>query len=135
MQTQHIGSSSLQSSRLVYGCMRICGDNSDEARAKGKTAIRAAVDAGYNHFDHADIYAGGKSEELFAEVLKEDAGLREKIIITSKCGIRGADGEATSLNDSDADKYFENTTDSDIFCYFAVGFRTIKREKIEINVA
>ena len=88
MQTQQIGSSSLQSSRLVYGCMRICGDNSDAAREKGKAAIRAAVDAGYNHFDHADIYAGGKSEELFAEVLKEDAGLREKIIITSKlCSI------------------------------------------------
>ena len=68
--------------------MRISGDNSSGDRAKGKKALRTAIDAGYNHFDHADIYAGGLSETLFAEVLKETPGLREQLIITSKAGIR-----------------------------------------------
>jgi predicted oxidoreductase len=89
MEYSRIGTSGLTSSRLVHGCMRIAGDNTSESREKGKRAVSAAIDAGINHFDHADIYGGGKCEELFSEVLKGSPGLREKIIITSKCGIRG----------------------------------------------
>ena len=90
MQTISLGRSELKSSRLVYGCMRITGDNSPEARQKGMKAIEAAIDCGYNHFDHADIYAGGGSESLFGEFLKASPGLRQDLIITSKCGIRFA---------------------------------------------
>jgi len=91
MKTTTLGNSNLLSSRLVYGCMRISGDNSPADREKGKEAIRAAIEAGYNHFDHADIYGGGHCESLFAEVLTEMQGLREKILITDKCGIRVPD--------------------------------------------
>jgi len=89
METLTIGKSDLVTSRLVYGCMRIVGDKSNEAREKGKLAVRTAIDEGFTHFDHADIYAGGQSEVLFSEVLKESPGVRETLIITSKCGIRG----------------------------------------------
>jgi len=82
----------IDSSRLIYGCMRIAGDNSPADKAKGKLAIRTAIEAGYNHFDHADIYGGGHCETLFAEVLsdllKDTPSLREQLIITSKAGIR-----------------------------------------------
>lgn len=79
---------SITSSRLIYGCMRIAGNNSNEDREKGKRAIKAAIDSGYSHFDHADIYGNGHSETLFAEVLQESPQLRDKLIITSKAGIR-----------------------------------------------
>ena len=88
MKTLNLLPSHLTSSRLIYGCMRIAGNNSTEDRNKGKIAIRAAIDSGYNHFDHADIYGNGQSETLFAEVLKESPELRDKLIITSKAGIR-----------------------------------------------
>ena len=88
MQSMKIGNSDLVSSRLVYGCMRIAGDNSLADREKGKAAIRAAIEAGYTHFDHADIYGAGECESVFAEVLSESPGLRNELIITSKCGIR-----------------------------------------------
>ena len=88
MKTSVLGNSNLESSRLVYGCMRITGDNSPGARERGKRALRAAFDAGYNHFDHADIYGGGECESLFGEFLRESPGIREELIITSKCGIR-----------------------------------------------
>ncbi|MBC8479674.1 MAG: aldo/keto reductase [FCB group bacterium] len=91
MESIKLGKSDVQSSRIVYGCMRIVGENSMEDRQKGKKAVRAAIDEGYTHFDHADIYGAGKCEELFSEVLKESPGIREKIIITSKCGIIGRD--------------------------------------------
>jgi predicted oxidoreductase len=88
MKTTVLGKSELVSSRLVYGCMRICGDNSPADREKGKNVIRAAIDAGYNHFDHADIYGGGECETLFSGLLKESPHLRDKILVTGKCGIR-----------------------------------------------
>ncbi len=89
MEYLRIGASGITSSRLVHGCMRIVGDNTAASRKKGKDAVAVAMDVGINHFDHADIYGGGKSEELFAEVLKDSPDLRDKIVITSKCGIRG----------------------------------------------
>ncbi len=80
--------SNLISSRLIYGCMRIAGDNSPTDRAKGKLAIESAINAGYNHFDHADIYGGGACESLFGELLKAKPSLRDELILTSKAGIR-----------------------------------------------
>jgi predicted oxidoreductase len=88
MKTSQLGKSDLISSRLTYGCMRIVGANSKDAREKGKVAIRTALEEGYTHFDHADIYGKGQSESLFSEVLKEIPRVRERILITSKCGIR-----------------------------------------------
>ena len=92
MNSSQLTVSNIQSSRLIYGCMRIAGDNSDADKSKGKLALRAAIEAGYNHFDHADIYGGGHCETLFGELLteliKETPTIREQLIITSKAGIR-----------------------------------------------
>ncbi|TRX58068.1 aldo/keto reductase family oxidoreductase [Thalassomonas sp. M1454] len=101
MKTTQIGHISLPSSRLVYGCMRINGDNSADAFKQGKNAIRAAIDAGYNHFDHADIYGGGVCESIFGEVIKESPELREQLIVTSKAGIRFAN----TPNEGDVGRY------------------------------
>jgi len=90
MKTMAIGTGGLSSSRLAYGCWRIVGDGSETARARGKKAILAAVEAGYTLFDHADIYADGHAETLFGEVLRETPGLRRQILLASKCGIRKA---------------------------------------------
>ncbi len=92
MQKIELNSSGITSSRLIYGCMRIAGDNTLADKAKGKLALRTALEAGYNHFDHADIYGGGHCESLFGELLKElrqeTPAIREQLIITSKAGIR-----------------------------------------------
>lgn len=86
MEQMGLGKSDVSSSRLVYGCMRIADD-----AETGRKALRAALEAGYTHFDHADVYGGGRSEELFGELLTEDPTLREHVLLTSKCGIRLAD--------------------------------------------
>lgn len=75
------------SSRLIYGCMRIAEENGGKANA----AIGAALDAGYTHFDHADIYGGGECEILFGRFLRNNPGVRERIVIIGKCGIRLAE--------------------------------------------
>lgn len=87
MKYVKLGNSNISSSRLVYGCMRIVGDNSREDRKKGKQAIRKAIDEGFNHFDHADIYGDGRCEDVFSEVMKEIPSVRDKLLVTGKCGI------------------------------------------------
>lgn len=73
-----------QASVIAAGTMRIAGMDEKTADA----FVRTALDAGINFFDHADIYGGGKSEEVFGGLLQRDASLREKMVIQSKCGIR-----------------------------------------------
>ena len=65
------------------GCMRIASKQKKDV----ENIIRTALDNGINFFDHADIYGGGRSEEIFGEVLKDDPALRNKMVIQSKCGI------------------------------------------------
>ncbi len=71
-------------SRVALGCMRI-GNMSDR---QADEHILSAFECGINFFDHADIYGGGKCEEVFGGVLKRNPGLSDKIIIQTKCGIR-----------------------------------------------
>lgn len=88
----------LEVSQLVLGCMRMGGDwdkNSpitDQHYREGQEALEAALEIGINMFDHADIYTAGKAEKVFGHLLKTHPGLREKITIQSKCGIRFAEG-------------------------------------------
>ena len=95
MQTQTLGSSDLQVTRIAYGCMPLGGewDNSplsENTRKEALRSIHAALDQGMNFYDHADIYCIGKSEEVFSAIWQEVPGLRSQIILQSKCGIRFA---------------------------------------------
>jgi len=90
-----LGNSSLETGRLAYGCWRIAGTREQfksdaEADAGGRAALIAAYEAGYTLFDGADIYGGGRCEEILGRTLSEVSGMRERIIITSKCGVRHA---------------------------------------------
>jgi predicted oxidoreductase len=59
-----------------------------KAEAAGRQAVIAAYEAGYTLFDHADIYCDGVAERIFGQVLKEVSGMRERVLIATKCGIR-----------------------------------------------
>ncbi|PAW89349.1 MAG: aldo/keto reductase [Pedosphaera sp. Tous-C6FEB] len=87
MNTILLGDSSLRVSRLAYGCWRIA-DTEEAGRTIGRSAILAAYEAGYTLFDHADIYCAGRAEKAFGDVLREVSGMRERVLIATKCGIR-----------------------------------------------
>jgi predicted oxidoreductase len=74
----------LYASSIVLGCMRITGISLKDASA----LVRTALDAGINFFDHADVYGGGRCEEIFAQAVDMSPSAREKIILQTKCGIR-----------------------------------------------
>jgi predicted oxidoreductase len=68
---------------VAVGCMRI---NKLERRA-AEAFVKTALELGANFFDHADIYGKGECERIFAEAVGMNSGVREKLILQSKCGI------------------------------------------------
>ena len=89
MKRYSIPLTDLEVSRLAFGCMNLASGGSspitEEERRAAIEVVVAAFEAGINLFDHADIYAHGKSEAVFAAVWQ--AIPREEIVLQSKCGI------------------------------------------------
>ncbi|EAH3175482.1 aldo/keto reductase family oxidoreductase [Listeria monocytogenes] len=79
-----IGNSALTASEISLGCMRMA----DLSKEDANKVINTALENGIDFFDNADIYGGGKSEEVFADAIDMNATIREKMILQSKCGIR-----------------------------------------------
>lgn len=83
MKYRFLGKSGLLVSRLSLGTMTFgasdWGCDEQEARA----ILRRFLDRGGNHIDTADVYAGGKAEEILGRFLPEIR--RDDVIIASKC--------------------------------------------------
>ncbi|WP_455683821.1 aldo/keto reductase [Thomasclavelia sp.] len=84
MEYYTLPKTNLKVSKIALGCMRIASKTPEQV----EQLILEALKAGINFFDHADIYGGGKSEQLFGTVLQKYPQLRNKMIIQSKCGIK-----------------------------------------------
>jgi aryl-alcohol dehydrogenase-like predicted oxidoreductase len=88
MKTRVLGRTDLPVSVVAFGNMTF-GDVTceDDARA----IYAAARGAGINFFDTAEIYAGGRSEEILGQLMK---GEREAIVVATK--VRGPFGHEGS---------------------------------------
>ena len=76
----------LEFSRIVHGYWRLMEWNlSDNELVK---LIEEVYDLGITTVDHADIYGNFSCEEKFGNALKLKKGLREKLQIVTKCGIK-----------------------------------------------
>ena len=84
MKTLQLGTSGLDVAAISLGCMRIAG----MADAPVDALLRSAMDTGMNFFDHADVYGGGQSEEVFARSAARLGLKRADMVLQSKCGIR-----------------------------------------------
>lgn len=82
MKMRNIGGV-INASAVAMGCMRIT-----DAKVPVDELIETALGLGINFFDHADIYGGGKCEELFGNWLGANGSIRDKIYVQTKCGIR-----------------------------------------------
>ncbi|HEY3074052.1 MAG TPA: aldo/keto reductase [Burkholderiales bacterium] len=95
MRQRRLGRSGLAVSEIGFGAWGI-GGNKDGAIAYGPTdeaqsldALAAALDAGINFFDTADLYGFGESERLIGKAF---AGRREQVVIASKAGMLDPQG-------------------------------------------
>ena len=69
---------------IAVGCMRLA----DKTKNEMNHFIHTCIEQGACFFDHADIYGGGKCEELFGEYLSSNKDIRDKITVQTKCAIR-----------------------------------------------
>ncbi|OGO33965.1 MAG: hypothetical protein A2Z03_10345 [Chloroflexi bacterium RBG_16_56_8] len=76
----------LQIPKLGFGTWSIGGGMSaDRSRdASSLAALRSALELGYTHFDTAESYADGHTEELIGSAFRETNTRRERVFITSK---------------------------------------------------
>ena len=73
----------LPASAVAMGCMRL-----DGAQESPDRVIGTALELGIDCFDHADIYGGGRCEEIFGEWMAAHPAVRDRIVIQTKCAIR-----------------------------------------------
>jgi aryl-alcohol dehydrogenase-like predicted oxidoreductase len=86
MQYVRLGKAGVKVSRLCLGTM--AWGNTDyqpwaKGEAEGRVAIKAALEAGINFFDTADVYSKGDSETIVGRALK-DFARREDIVLATK---------------------------------------------------
>lgn len=86
MQYQLLRGTGITVSRVCLGTMTF-GHQADEAASV--RMLEMALDAGVNFVDEADVYVGGRSEEILGRALK---GRRHRLVLASKvCNFVGED--------------------------------------------
>lgn len=79
-----LGKSGIEVAEIGFGLWAVGGDawgHTDDVESMN--AIDAALDAGVNFFDTADIYGHGHSEELLGKAME---GRRERFVVATKIG-------------------------------------------------
>lgn len=92
MRHIEIPGTDLTVSRIALGCALLgkpwdSVDFIDDA----VEVIRAGLAAGIDFLDTADVYGHGRAEEAIGVVLSESPGLRDELVIQTKCGDRFAE--------------------------------------------
>src|ERR671919_2723968 len=88
MQYRRLGRTGLQVSPLCLGAMMF-GAWGNPDHDESVSIIHAALDAGVNFIDTADVYSMGESEEIVAKALA--GGRRDNVVLATK--FHGAMGE------------------------------------------
>jgi voltage-dependent potassium channel beta subunit len=82
MVYRRLGRSGLQVSALSLGSWLTFGNQIDDYVAE--KLMHTAYDAGVNFFDNAEVYAGGKSEEVMGRILAKSGWRRDTFLVSSK---------------------------------------------------
>ena len=89
---RQLGTSGIEISPIAWGMWRLADGNRSVAEAAG--LVHAALDAGITLLDTADIYGFdgtdgfGRAEALLGDVLAAEPGLRQRMVLATKGGIR-----------------------------------------------
>lgn len=86
LPTRPFGRTGWNVTEVGFGAWAIGGQWGDVDEAQAKDALRAALEAGTNFIDTADVYGDGRSERIIRDVLKEWPGPRP--IVATKAGRR-----------------------------------------------
>lgn len=95
MQYRKLGTSELRVSAVSMGCWAIGGSWGKVSDEESLATLHAAVDAGINFFDTADVYGDGRSERLVGQLLRERS---ETLYVATKAGRRLSPHNAEGYN-------------------------------------
>jgi len=98
MEYRHLGRAGIRVSELSLGSWVTFGNQMDVKAAL--ECMSAAYDAGVNFFDNAEVYAGGKSEEVMGAALKKLGWRRGSYLVSTKFywGFNDSVNEKNTLN-------------------------------------
>ena len=98
MEYRHLGRAGIRVSELSFGSW-VTFSNQVDVKAAIE-CMSAAYDAGVNFFDNAEVYAGGKSEEVMGAALKKLAWRRGSYLVSTKFywGFNDSVNEKDTLN-------------------------------------
>jgi len=95
MNYRELGKTGVKVSEISFGCWTMGGLNWVNGQPNGwanvdedeiTKGIKAAIDAGVNHFDNADVYGNGKAERMLARVFDKLGVKSTDFIIATKIG-------------------------------------------------
>ena len=95
MNYRELGATGVKVSEISFGCWTMGGLNWVNGTPNGwadvnedeiTAGIKAALDAGVNHFDNADVYGNGRAERMLARVLDRLGVKSTSLIIATKIG-------------------------------------------------
>ncbi len=97
MRYAHLPGTDWNVSVIAMGCWALAGDQTwgPQDEAESIATIHAALDAGINFFDTAELYGAGLAEEVLGKALY---GQREKVFIASKFNWENARYEKVILS-------------------------------------
>ncbi|MCR9093205.1 MAG: aldo/keto reductase [bacterium] len=84
-----LGRSDLEVSQLAFGLMSLSQTYGPSEDVDSLQTIHAAIDAGLDLLDTAEIYGIGHNERLFGEVLEKR---RDEVVVATKFGLELGDG-------------------------------------------
>ena len=96
MEYRRLGRTGIWVSEIAFGCAHLGSKTADESEAI--KLVHRALDLGINFIDTANIYVGGRSEEILGKALK---GIRHQVVLATK--VRGRMGEGR--NDEGLSRY------------------------------
>ena len=98
MQYRRLGRAGIKVSVLSFGSWVTFHTQADVDSAV--LMMKAAYDAGVNFFDNAEVYAGGRSEEVMGKALKELGWRRGSYLVSTKIfwGLHSSPNERNTLN-------------------------------------
>ena len=97
MKTRNLGNQGLTVSGLGLGCMGMSMAYGAADETESIATIHRSLELGVTLLDTADMYGAGANEQLVGQAIKDR---RDRVVLATKFGIQGYDGNSLIINGS-----------------------------------
>ncbi|ADJ15928.1 aldo/keto reductase [Halalkalicoccus jeotgali] len=109
MRQRPLGRTGWTVSEIGLGTWQVGSDWGDVSDEEGRRAIHAALDAGVDFIDTADVYGDGRSERHIATVLEER---EEEPVVATKAGRRLSPHEADGYTEENLREFVDRSREN-----------------------